>query len=113
MAQDNGVVVTRGISTPTPPAPTYDMEDYGIVYYYPKFSLPSFDGAFKTIFYIEIVILIIAILGAGFFLIYILTSMNKYRCPRCKKQYCFKNDIPEYCTRCGAKLTLPKIEKPE
>lgn len=112
MAPNNGVVVTRGISAPAS-APTVYEDTYDIVYYYPRFSLPSFDGFPQTILLIEIIVLTFLILGTGIFLIFFYISMNKYRCPRCKKQYCFKNEIPEYCTRCGAKLTLPKINLPE
>lgn len=113
MALKNGVVVTRSINKPAPV--TYDTDGvYESVFYYrPLISIPSFEGTFQVIFALEIALLTLAILGGALFIIFIIKSKNKYRCPRCRKQYCFKNEIPEYCTRCGAKLTLPKIKIPE
>lgn len=114
MSQGNGVIVTRGISAPQAQTPLYESDDiYYPMVYIPRIPLPSFHGIAHTIWIIEITLLTLAILGAGLFIIFVYKSLNKYRCPRCKKQYCFKNEIPEFCTRCGAKLNLQKIELPE
>ncbi|MCM1338228.1 MAG: hypothetical protein NC191_00980 [Muribaculaceae bacterium] len=114
MAGNSGVVVTRAISKPEPVSSGgYDSEYYEGIYYYPTIPHIDLSGALGAVWIFEAVLLAITIIAGGLFIIFMLVSMNKYRCPRCRKPYFLKNEIPEHCTRCGAVLTLSKIQPPK
>jgi len=105
------VVVSRPIHQASSPV-QYEDVDYGIYYMRPIIPIPSLEGTFYLLGLVEYIIIALVILCGVIGIILYAKLRGQYRCPHCKKSYCWEKEIPKKCKYCGAELKMPVIRKP-